>query len=280
MIKENKKSEIAFKIIKYVVMIALFIIVLFPLLWLLINSFKTEKEIIGFPPTIIGTKYTLKSFVRIFSNIPFAAYIKNTVIFAGGTTVIAVIFDSMAGYAFARLKFKGKNALFMFVLLTMMVPFQVMMIPLFLESNYLGLLNTYPGLILPKATTAFGIFMMRSYFSALPKDLEEAARVDGLNEMGIFWKIMFPLVKPGVMTLAIFHLMTNWNDLLYPLMMTSSTRMRTLAAGLALFVGEHATTYYGPQLAGALISVTPLLVLYIFFQKYFIASVATSGIKD
>lgn len=277
---KKNKGDIALIIVKYAVMICLFVIVLFPLLWLFISSFKTEKEIIGFPPSFIGSSYTVKSFVRIFSNIPFAIYIKNTVIFAGGTTVLAVALDSMAGYAFARLHFKGKNALFLFVLLTMMVPFQVMMIPLFLESNYLGLLNTYPGLILPKATTAFGIFMMRSYFSALPKDLEEAARVDGLSEMGIFWKIMFPLVKPGVMTLAIFHLMTNWNDLLYPLMMTSSTKMRTLASGLALFVGEHATTYYGPQLAGALISVAPLLVLYIFFQKYFTASVATSGIKD
>lgn len=267
-------------IVKYVILIALFVIVLFPLFWLLISSFKTEKEIIGFPPSIVGTSYTMKSFIRIFTNIPFGEYIKNTVIFAGGSTLLAVTFDSMAGYAFARLDFKGKNVVFMLILLTMMVPFQVMMIPLFLESNYLGLLNTYPGLILPKATTAFGIFMMRSYFTALPKDLEEAARVDGLSEWKIFWRIMLPLVKPGVITLAIFHLMTNWNDLLYPLMMTSTSRMRTLASGLALFVGEHATTYYGPQLAGALISIAPLLILYAFFQKYFIASAATSGMKD
>lgn len=277
----KKKSKISgLTILKYILMIGLFIIVLAPLIWLVLSSFKTEKEIIGFPPTILGTSYTLKSFVRIFSNIPFATYIKNTVIFAGGSTLLAVTFDSMAGYAFARLKFRGKNLLFMLVLLTMMVPFQVMMIPLFLESNYLGMLNTYQGLILPKATTAFGIFMMRSYFAALPRDLEEAARMDGLSEWGIFWKIMLPLVKPGVLTLAIFHLMTNWNDLLYPLMMTSSTNMRTLASGLALFVGEHATTYYGPQLAGALLSVVPLLILYVFFQKYFIASAATSGMKD
>lgn len=278
--RKNTKSKIGLAILKYAILISLFILVLCPLIWLVVNSFKTEKEIIGFPPTILGTTYTVKSFIRIFTNIPFAAYIKNTVIFAGGSTLLAVMFDSMAGYAFARMEFKGKNILFLFILITMMVPFQVMMIPLFLESNYLGMLNTYPGLILPKATTAFGIFMMRAYFAALPKDLEEAARVDGLSEWGIYWKIMLPLIKPGIMTLAIFHLMTNWNDLLYPLMMTSSSRMRTLASGLALFVGEHATTYYGPQLAGALISVVPLLLLYAFFQKYFIASAATSGMKD
>ena len=277
--KKNTGDKVLL-VVKVVLMALLIFMVLFPLLWLLVNSFKVEKEIIGFPPTFFGTTYTMKSFERIFRTIPMGSYIKNTVIFAVGTTFLAVLFDSMAGYAFARLKFKGKNVIFIFVLLTMMVPFQVMMIPLFLESNALGLLDTYAGLILPKATSAFGIFMMRSYFAALPKDLEEAARVDGMNEAGIFVKIMLPLIKPGVLTLTIFYLMQNWNDLLYPLMMTSSTKMRTLSAGLALFVGEHATTYYGPQLAGALLSVLPLLVVYIFFQKYFIASAATSGMKD
>lgn len=193
-----------------------------------------------------------------------ASYIKNTVIFAG-STILAVLFDSLTGYAFARLDFKGKDLLFMLVLLAMMVPFQV-------DDSAVsgiepaGVLDTYGGLILPKEYLAFGIFMMRSYFAALPKDLEEAARVDGMSEFGIFAKIMFPLVIPGVLTLAIFHLMQNWNDLLYPLMMTSSTRMVTLSAGLA-FVGEHATTYYGPQLAGALLSVLPLLVIYIFSRN-------------
>jgi multiple sugar transport system permease protein len=274
------KSLTGQAIIKYLLILIMLVIVMFPFLWLIISAFKVEKEIIGFPPKLFGTAYTLKSFQRIFQNIPLGTYIKNTVIFAVGATALSVLFDSAAGYAFARLHFKGKNQLFIFVLLTMMVPFQVMMIPLFLESHFLGLLDTYVGLILPRATSAFGIFMMRSYFAALPKDLEEAARVDGLNEGGIFFRIMLPLVKPGVMTLVIFHLMNNWNDLLYPIMMTSSTRMRTLSAGLAMFVGQHATTYYGPQLAGALLSVLPLLIVYIFFQKYFIASAAATGIKN
>lgn len=277
---KRSRADIFLTILKYVLLYAVLIVVLFPLLWLIISAFKTEKEIIGFPPKLIGTEHTLKSLIRIFQNIPMATYIKNTVIFAGGSTILAVLFDSAAGYAFARMNFKGKHVLFILVLLTMMIPFQVMMIPLFLQSHFLGLLDTYVGLILPKATSAFGIFMMRSYFSALPKDLEEAARVDGLSEFGIFTRIMLPLVKPGVLTLTIFHLMNNWNDLLYPLMMTSSAKMRTLSAGLALFVGEHATTYYGPQLAGALLSLLPLLIIYMFFQKYFVASVATSGMKD
>ena len=126
-----------------------------------------------YPPTLFGTEITWKNFIRIFDTIPMGNYLKNTVIFAGFSTFFALLFDSMAGYAFARLRFKGKNIIFICVLMTMMVPFQVMMIPLFLESNFMGLLNTYPGLILPKMTTAFGIFMMRSYFAALPKELEE-----------------------------------------------------------------------------------------------------------
>lgn len=267
-------------LIKYIMLGLLIVIVLFPLVWLFAGAFKVEKQILSYPPTIIGTKHTLKSFARIFQSIPMEVYLKNTIIFSVSSTSLALLFDSLAGYAFARLKFRGKDFLFIATLLTMMVPFQVMMIPLFLESHFLGILNTYRGLILPKMTTAFGIFMMRSYFTQLPKDLEEAARVDGLNEAGIFFKVMLPLVKPGLLTLGIFHLMNSWNDLLYPLMMTSDVKMRTLSAGLALFVGERATTYYGPQLAGAVISIVPLLLLYIFFQKYFIASVATSGIKD
>ncbi|TAH65565.1 MAG: carbohydrate ABC transporter permease [Anaerolineaceae bacterium] len=274
------RENIILGLIKYITLGLLIFAVLFPLVWLFAGAFKVEKQILSYPPTIIGTKHSLKSFSRIFQSIPMEIYLKNTIIFSLGSTTLALLFDSLAGYAFARLNFRGKNFLFVAILLTMMVPFQVMMIPLFLESHFLGILNTYQGLILPKMTTAFGIFMMRSYFTQLPKDLEEAARVDGLNEAVIFFKIMLPLVKPGLLTLGIFHLMNSWNDLLYPLMMTSDVKMRTLSAGLALFVGERATTYYGPQLAGAVISIIPLLLLYIFFQRYFVASVATSGIKD
>ena len=255
---KKTKEDIVLGTIKYICIAALLIVVLFPMIWLVAGSFKLEKEILSFPPTVFGEHFSMKSFQRIFDAIPFLQYIANTVIFALGATGLALVFDSAAGYAFAQLDFKGKNFLFVVVLLTMMVPFQVMMIPLFLESNYLGLLNTYMGLILPKATTAFGVFMMRSYFAQQPHELGEAARIDGLSEIGIFFRIFLPLVVPGLMTLGIFHLMNNWNDLLYPLMMTTETKMRTLSAGLALFVGERSTTYYGPQLAGALISILPL----------------------
>lgn len=263
---------------RFALLLVLFLIA-FPFIWLLISSFKYEKDIISFPPRIFADKYTFDNYIKVWTTIPLVNYIKNTVIFAGGVMITSVFFDSLAGYAFARMTFKGKSALFYFVLLTMMIPFQVFMIPLFIEINQLGLLDTYAGLIIPRMTTAFGIFMMRSFFVGLPKDLEEAARIDGLNEFQIFLKIMLPLAKPAFLSLGIFTLMNNWNDLLYPLILTSSTEMRTLPAGLSLFSGQN-ISFYGPVMAGTVISMLPLLIIYMFAQKYFVQSSAMSGMKE
>ena len=264
--------------IGFILTIMLLTIVLFPFLWLIITTFKADNEIVKYPPTFFALKYTVSSYVKVWQSIPLIDFLKNTVIFAGSVTVISVLFDSMAGYAFARFNFKGKKILFPFILITMMIPFQVLMIPLFIEVFKLGILNTYAGLILPRMADAFGIFLMRSSFLSLPKELEEAARVDGFNEFQIFFKIMLPLCKPAVITLGIVNLMGNWNDLLYPLMLTSTTKMRTISAGLAMFVGQR-TLEYGPTLAAAAIALLPLIVVYIFAQKYFVQGIATSGLK-
>jgi multiple sugar transport system permease protein len=261
-----------------IIMVAILIMVLFPLIWLFISSFKFDKEIIQYPPALFAKHYTCLQFFKVWDSIPLLSFFMNTLIFAGCVTVSSVLFDSMAGYAFARLNFRGKKTLFIIVLLTMMVPFQVIMIPLFVEVFKLGLLNTYLGLILPRATSAFGIYMMRSFFISLPKELEESARMDGLSEFRIYWSIMLPLCVPALITLGIFHFMNNWNDLLYPLMLTSSTQMRTLSAGLAMFVGERAIEY-GPTLAAAAISILPLLLIYVFAQRYFVQGIATTGLK-
>ena len=262
-----------------VVLLIVFVIVVFPFLWMVISSFKAEKDIITYPPRIFAASYTLEQYQKVFSAIPLLMYIRNTVIFAFGTTIFSIMLDSMAGYAFARIQFKGRRVLFNIVLLTMMIPFQITMIPLFVQIFKMGLLNTLPGLILPRLTSAFGIFMMRSFFVGLPKDLEEAARIDGMNEVGIFFRIMLPLCKAAMLSLAVFTMMGNWNDLLYPLMLTTTTEMRTLPSGLAMFVGER-VTQYGPSIAGSVISMMPLLLMYCFAQKYFIAGIAMSGMKD
>ena len=275
----SRKAVSGKKIIRTISMLVLLLVISFPFLWLIISSFKHEKDIISFPPRIFADSYTLDNYIKVWTTIPLLDYIKNTVIFAGGTVITSVFFDSLAGYAFARMRFKGKSVLFYFVLLTMMIPFQVFMIPLFIEVNLLGMLDTYAGLIIPRMTTAFGIFMMRSFFITLPDSLEEAARIDGLSEFNIFLKIMLPLSKPTLLSLGIFTLMNSWNDLLYPLILTSSSKMRTLPAGLALFTGQN-ISFYGPVMAGTVISMLPLLVVYIFAQKYFVQGTAMSGMKE
>ena len=260
-------------------MLIVLIIVIYPFLWLIISSFKVDQDIFRYPPSLLARRYTFAQYVKAWKSIPLLRFFINTTIFAGSVTIISVLFDSMSGYAFARINFKAKKQLFAFILITMMIPFQILMIPLFIEIHRLGLLNTYAGLILSRATSAFGIYMMRSFFVSLPKELEEAARIDGLNEFGIFLKIMLPLCMPALLSLGIFHFMYNWNDLLYPLMLTSSTEMRTLPAGLAMFVGEKVIEY-GPTLAGTTLSIVPLLIAYIFAQKYFIQSIVMTGLKD
>jgi len=184
----------------------------------------------------------------------------------------------MSGYAFARLHFKGRNSLFVLVLCTLMVPFQVTMIPIFIEIFKMGLINTYLGLVLPRASNAFGIFMMRQFFLTLPKDLEEAGRIDGCNEFRIFWRIMLPLCKPALISLCIFHFMYNWNDLLYPLLLTTTNEMRPIPAGLALFMGQHVIEY-SVLMAGATIALAPIITAYIISQKYFIKGIAMTGLK-
>jgi multiple sugar transport system permease protein len=255
------------------------LLVLFPFLWLVVSSFKTDKNVIAYPPGFFPDIWTITQYVNVGKSIPVFSLAKNTVIFAGGVTIISLLFDSMAGYAFARMYFKGKNVIFSIILLTMMVPFQIVMTPLYIEIHRFGLLNTYAGLILPRATSAFGIYLMGAFFSELPKSLEESGRIDGMGEFRIYRSLMLPLCKPALLSLGVFHFMNNWNDLLYPLMLTSTANMRTLSSGLAILVGNKVIKY-GPTLAAAMISLVPLLVLYIIGQRYFTEGLAFTGQKD
>lgn len=274
-----KRKLTVYNVLKVIVCLLVLFIVLFPFAWLVLSTFKVQKDIIKWPPTFWPKKWTIQNYIKVWDRIQLANYIKNTVIFAGAVAVCSSLLDSMAGYAFARLQFKGRETIFNIVLLTMLIPFQIIMIPLYLELNMFGILNTYAGLIIPRMASAYGIFFMRSFYMNLPKELEEAARIDGMSEFGIYRKIMFPLCKPAFITFFIFCLTSNWNDLIYPLMMTNSTRMRTLSAGLAMFVGEGVRET-GPALAGALISMLPLWILYCFAQKFFVEGIAVSGMKE
>ena len=275
--KENSYERVLHMLVM-VVLTVLALLVMAPLIWLILSAFKQEKEILAYPPTFFPRSLTLDNFRATAKRIKIFTYIRNSVIYAGGTTALAVFVNSMAGYAYARKRFKGKNICFLLTLATMMVPFQVIMVPLFLVVYKLHMYNNYLGLIIPRVAVAGSVFMMRAAFEGLPKELEDAARIDGLSEFGIFFRIMLPQVKSTVICLIILSINGSWNDLLWPMIVASDTGMRTLSNGLALFVGQN-SIQYGASFAGALISLLPMLLLYIFGQRYFVEGMASSGLK-
>ena len=278
---EKRKSRLPALVARFpvnTILLFLVLLVLVPILWLIFSTFKTEKEIISYPPTFWPKTLTVENFSTVSQRIKIWRYVLNSVIYAGGTTTLAVIINSLAGYAYARFEFKGKNICFLFTLATMMVPFQVIMVPSFLVVYKTGMYNTYWGLIIPRVVVVTSIFMMRAAFTGLPKELEDAGRIDGLSEFGIYTRIMLPQVKPALICLIILSFNGSWNDLLWPMLVTSKTDMRTLANGLALFVGEF-TVQYGAAFAGTMISLVPMLLLFIFGQKYFVEGMASSGLK-
>ena len=276
--RKNNSGNVALNIIVSIFLAVLALIVLVPVLWIILGTFKPEKEIISYPPTFFPHLLTFENFSIVSKRIKIWRYALNSFIYAGGTTLIAMFVNSLAGYVYARFKFKGKNICFLLTLATMMIPFQVIMVPLFLIVFKLGMYDTYWGLIVPRIAVATSIFMMRAAFTGLPKELEDAGRIDGLSEFGIYLRIMLPQVKPALICLFILSFNGSWNDLLWPMLAASSTNMRTLANGLALFVGEY-TVQYGADFAGTVISLLPMLLLYIFGQKYFVQGMASSGLK-
>lgn len=260
------------------ILLVVALLIVTPVIWLIFSTFKPEKEIISYPPTFFPNAFTLQNFTTVSQRIKIWRYVLNSVIYAGGTTALAVVVNSLAGYVYARYTFKGKNFFFLFTLATMMIPFQVIMVPSFLVVYKMGMYNTYWGLIIPRVAVATSIFMMRAAFTGLPKELEDAGRIDGLSEFGIYLRIMLPQVKPALICLIILSINGSWNDLLWPMLVASKTNMRTLANGLALFVGEF-TVQYGAAFAGTMISLLPMLILYLFGQKYFVEGMASSGLK-
>jgi len=253
-------------------------LVLLPFVWMVLGSFKPEMEFFHNPDQLLPVNPTLQAYTDVWSAIPLARFFVNSVVFAGGVTIISLFLDSLAAYALARLRFRGQRLFFWIVLLVLMVPFQITLIPLYLTVSQLGWLNSFAGLIVPRATNAFGIFMLRQFFVTIPRDLDEAARIDGASEFRIYRSVILPLAKPALATLAIFHFMFNWNDFLWPLVITTTSDMRTLPAGLALFVGSY-SIQHPLLLAAATITLLPLLVGFLFAQKQFIRGIAATGLR-
>ncbi|CDE89009.1 TPA: carbohydrate ABC transporter permease [Candidatus Gastranaerophilales bacterium HUM_20] len=265
----------------YLTLILIAISMLYPFLAMLNLSFVNNNEIFSNAGKVIHTNLTLENYKSVFNQIPLSVYFLNSLIVAFVTTVGQVIFAALAGYAFARMNFKYKNALFLVILITMLIPPQVNIIPLFFLMRELHLIDTYQALILPALFGGFGVFLMRQYFLGLPKDLEESAKIDGCNLFQTFFKIALPLALPTVATLAIFTFVTTWNSFMWPLIVTNSEGMRTLPVGLAIYKGSfREITLWGELLACSVICTIPVIGVFLLGKKYFISDILQGGVKE
>ena len=254
------------------------LVMLTPLLWSLITSLEYPREANQFPPVVVPHQIDWSNYGNALTSAPFGRWFVNTVIVTGAIVAGDVILSSLAAYAFARLRFFGRDVLFVVFLATLMVPFQLTMIPTFLITKDLGLIDNLGGLIVPNLGSVFGIFMLRQFFRTLPLDLEDAARIDGASRLGVLVKIVLPLSIPALVTLALLDILNYWNDFLWPLIVVQSPDQMTLQLGLSTFQGAHATQW--PLLmAGTVMSQVPLLVLFFLAQRYFVRSVAFAGLK-
>ena len=265
----------------YLTLVFIAVSMLYPFFAMVNLSFVSNNEIFTNIGKIFYGDLTLANYQNVFSQIPLSRYFFNSLLVATITTLGQVLFVSMAGYAFARLDFKFKNALFLLILITMLIPPQVNIIPLFFLMRELHLINTYQALILPALFGGFGIFLMRQYFLGLPKDLEESAKIDGCNLFQMFFKIALPLALPTVATLAIFTFVTTWNSFMWPLIVTNSESMRTLPVGLAIFKGSfRELTLWGELLACSVICTIPVVGVFLIGKKYFISDILQGGVKE
>lgn len=250
---------------------------LLPFFWMIMSSFKPEGEIVQIPPTFWPETFTIDNFNYLFENMNFGVYLKNTLIIVL-FSFLGLLLNAIAGFGFAKYDFKGRNALFVLVLATMMIPSQVTMIPVYLILNSLGLTNTMTGIVLPGLVGAFAIFLFRQFMSTIPTELLEATRLDGASEYRIFLQIVLPISKPILAVQAILTFIAGWNSFLWPLIIANDESMYTLSVGLSLLKGQYAANF-GLQMAGATFMVAPVIVLFTYFQKHIIENFSISGMK-
>jgi multiple sugar transport system permease protein len=267
------------KVVLYVLLFGGLALVVGPFVWMLLSSFKPEGEIRANPPTWLPNDPTLANYGSLFDRLDFPTYFTNSAVVAVLTTVGNLLFCSAAGYALAKLPFAGKKILLGIVLGTLMVPSIVTIVPLFVLSSNLGLVNTVAGLILPYLAQAFGVFLMRQFIMSIPNDLLEAARIDGASELRIYWQVVLPLCRPALATLAILTFLASWNNFLWPLVAATTEDTYTLPVALALYAIGQNRTEYDILLAGAVVIVLPVLIVFVLLQRHFVRGIATTGLK-
>lgn len=276
--KKKKSSAVLRRVLLYIVLILIAVIMVVPFLWMLSTSLKTQYDAVKIPPVWIPDPPQWENYVKLFTEQPMFQFMLNTIKIVFFVVLGQLFFSSLAAYSFARISFKGRNVVFFFYIATLMVPGQVTMIPTYLMFAKAGLTDNHLALILPAFFSAFGVFLLRQFFMSLPRELEEAAEIDGCNPFMTYWRIMLPLVVPAMLTLGVFTLMNTWNDYMGPLIYLSSPEKYTMTLGIAYFKGVY-TTQWNLVMAGSIVSVVPILIAFLCAQKYFIEGIAFSGVK-
>lgn len=265
----------------YLILIIGAISMLLPFLWLVAVSFMKESQIFSYPPSFVPEPFIIDNYKNVFTRLPLFQFFVNSLFVALATTIFQVLFSAMAGYAFARSRFKYKDFVFFIFLVTMMIPPQVNIIPLFFLMRELHWIDTYQALIIPGIFGGLGVFFMRQWFKGLSPEIEEAAKIDGCNVFKIFFTIALPLALPAIVTLAIFTFITTWNSFMWPLIITNSTDITTLPVALAQFKGSfRETVMWGDLTACSVICALPVIVVYLFGKKYFVNDMLAGGIKE
>lgn len=249
-----------------------------PLVWMVAASFMPTGEATTYPPRLIPSRITLLHYGELFTRLNLGRAFLNSALVASAVTLISLLFNSMAGYAFAKLRFRGRDRLFIVLIAAMAIPVQVSMLPLFLLMKSMGLINTYWGVIIPGMATIFGIFLIKQYMVTLPQDLLDAARIDGATEWTIYWTVILPLARPVLVTLAIFSFMSSWNDFMWPLIVLTDDSRYTMPVGLANLVGEHVQDVE-LMMAGSVLTVLPVLILFLALQRQYIAGLTVGSVK-
>jgi multiple sugar transport system permease protein len=253
-------------------------VMLLPLAWMLVTSIETLPESRHFPPTLVPSGIHWENYPNALNAAPFGRFFANSLVVTLASVAGNLVFCSLAGYAFARLRFFGRDVIFIVLLATLMVPFQVTMIPTFLIVQHLGLVNSLGALIAPNLVTPFGIFLLRQFFRTLPIELEEAARIDGCTRLGVLFRVVLPLSMPALATLGIVTFLWTWNDFLWPLIAISSTDQSTVQLGLSFFQGAHQTRWT-LLMAANVVALAPMLLVFIVAQRWFVQSLASTGVK-
>jgi len=274
----KKKINQRLQIISYVVLTLGAITMVLPFLWMISTSLKSLGEVFVFPPTFFGEEIVWGNYPKVADRFPFGLFFLNSLKISFIVVFVQLFTSALAGFAFARLKFPFRDTLFALYLATLMIPYHITLVPIFVIMRYFGWIDTHYSLIIPSLVSAFGTFLMRQFFLTIPKELEDAARIDGCTPFGIFWRIFLPLSKPALATLGVFIFMGTWNDFIRPLIFINSISKMTIPLGLSAMQGMYSTDW--PVLmAGSMISILPVLVVFIFAQEYFVRGITLSGLK-